>query len=207
MGGSAVGDGARERISAAIVQAVGESGYAATTVGEIAARAGVTREQFDALYASKEDCFYAVFADLRQEFMEIVAGSILGAGSWRDGLREAGYRAHDYCVADVPRARFLAVEVLEAGDRGAAELDQALEGLVELVHAGRFELEDPDSVDRSVAEHIVGSFWTMLASQVRAGRIEPADIVVPQLMFFATRQYLGEEVAREELTRKRKDGP
>jgi AcrR family transcriptional regulator len=191
----------RSRVARAIVDVIGTEGYRAASVETIAARAGVAPGAVTGTFGDKADCYFTVYEELRADFLKLTAAAFGSGADWRDALRRTGYAAFEYFESDEPRARFLVLEILEAGDRGAATLDASLELLVELVDAGRFELEDPASVPRSTAEGIVGSFWAMLAQRVREGDMGAADSVVPQLMYIATRPYLGEEIARVELDR------
>lgn len=193
----------RARISASIIELVGNQGYEATTVAMIAERAGVSKAGFERHFADKKDCFFQVFEELRQHYLEINAASFARGSDWQDGLRKMAYAAYDFFQEDPARARFMAVEALNAGDRGAALIDSTLDLFVELVHAGRFELEDPDSVPRTTAEAAVGSIWNLLVSRIRSGRLDGEEEVVPQLMFFAIMPYKGEAAARAELGRPR----
>jgi AcrR family transcriptional regulator len=191
---------ARTPVGRAIIELVGTRGYEATSVEMIVAEAGVSREDFDVAFDGKYDCFFQVFEALRQEYLELNAAAFATGEDWRGSLRKTAYAAVDWFQEDPPRARFMALESLNAGDRGSALIDSTLELLAELIHAGRFELEDPDSVPRSAAESAVGSIWNMLASRIRNGDLGDGKEVVPQFMFFAVMPYKGVEVAREELT-------
>lgn len=51
----------RFRIAMAMSVAMSEKGYGATTVADILAGAGVSRESFYALFDSKSDCFLKAF--------------------------------------------------------------------------------------------------------------------------------------------------
>jgi hypothetical protein len=67
-----------------------------------------------------------------------------------------------------------------------------------MIDEGRKELDDPDSMSRSSAEWVAGSYMEMMLK--RLGRQGPmAKELVPQLMYMAVRPYLGEEAAKEEL--------
>jgi AcrR family transcriptional regulator len=193
----------RARISAAIIELVGTQGYEETTVAMIVERAGVSEEDFERHFADKKDCFFQVFEELRQQYLEVNAASFAKGSDWHDGLRRTAYAAYDWFQEDPARARFMAVEALNAGDRGAALIDSTLDLFVELVHAGRFELDDPDSVPRATAESAVGSIWNLLVTRIRGGQLNDEQEVVPQLMFFAIMPYKGEAAARAELGRPR----
>lgn len=193
---------AEERIAAAAVTVIGTKGYQEATIDEIVEEAGATRAEFDALYPSKEDCYIAAYRRERQLFMERLARTVASAESWVDGMRLAAFETHAYFVEDDARGPFSAIEPLNAGDRIAALMDETLDLLVELVHAGRHELEDPDSVPRSAAESVVGSSWSALVKYLRENApLPPAEEVAPLLVYFAIIPYKGAEVARQEFER------
>jgi AcrR family transcriptional regulator len=197
--------GERERIADAVVEVVGTRGYQATTVEMILERAGVSSEQFDSLYVDKTDALIRAFEAMLPEFMERVMAAFAEGGDWRERLRGTAYTCFDYFQEDPVRARFTSIEIRKAGAHATALADQNLNMLVELVHAGRFELEDPESVPRSAAEAAVGSIWSTLTKKIRRDELSD-ETVVPQLMYIAVLPYLGEEAAREELVRPRPGG-
>jgi AcrR family transcriptional regulator len=188
----------RERIDAAIFELVGTRGYQAVDVKMIAEQAGVTGERFERHYADKQECYFAVLEELRQDYLAMNARVFLSAVNWREGLRRTAYAVLDYFGADPVRTRFIITEALNAGDRGVAMLDSTLETLVELVHAGRHELDDPDSVPRSAAEAAVGSAWGKLLTKIRNEELDDEE-GVRELMYIAVLPYLGEAAAKEEL--------
>ena len=56
----------RARLLGAMVEIVAHGGYARTSIGELARRAGVSRGTFYELFADKEECFLSAF-DEQQE--------------------------------------------------------------------------------------------------------------------------------------------
>ena len=73
----------RERLLRSMIDAAAERCYAAVTVGEVVARARVSRSSFYAQFESKEDCFVAastegrarLVAQVRQAVRRLPAGS------------------------------------------------------------------------------------------------------------------------------------
>jgi AcrR family transcriptional regulator len=187
-----------ELIRTAIVAEVGSVGFERASEEQIIARAGVSREQFDSLYADRAGCAIEAFEAMLPEFMERVIAAFAEGSDWRERLRRTAYVSFDYFQEDPARARFTTIEIRKAGAHATALADQNLDLLVELVHAGRFELEDPGSMPRSVAEAAVGSIWSVLVKKIRADELAD-ETAVPQLMYIAVLPYLGEEAAREEL--------
>lgn len=188
----------RERIAGAVVELVGTKGYGVTTVAMILERAAVSREAFERHFSDKADCYLEVYEEEGRRFMAQTGEAFAAGNDWRDRMRRTAYATYDYFLEDRARTRFITLEPLNAGGRAAAFLDANVEPLVELVHAGRFELEDPDSVPRSAAEAAVGSIWSKLLLRVRNDRLDQED-AVRELMYIAVMPYLGEEAAKEEL--------
>jgi AcrR family transcriptional regulator len=190
----------RERILAAAIRLFGTKGYRATSAEAIAAAAGLERADFQAEFAGKRECFLAVWDQITVDYATVVLEAYNRHESWLDRLREAAYASFEYLRENPLRARIGSVEVLYAGDEAQARRDLFLQSQVELVHAGRFELDEPDSVPRSAAETAVGAIWDTLVNAIRHGRLGTSTELVPQLMYIAVLPYLGPEMAARELT-------
>src|ERR671932_1794815 len=65
----------RERMIDAVAATVARKGYVATTVGDVVARAGVSRKTFYEHFQDKEDCFLAAF----DTGVDLVLGAIHAA--------------------------------------------------------------------------------------------------------------------------------
>src|SRR6202042_589147 len=90
--GGARGDVAtlqRARILQATVEVVAEQGYARASVGQVVARARVSRRTFERLFKGLEDCLATVF-DLGLERTIVLVGEAFEREeTWQDGLRMA----------------------------------------------------------------------------------------------------------------------
>jgi AcrR family transcriptional regulator len=78
----------RERVVAAALEAFASSGYASTSMGEIAERAGVTRAVLYDHFDSKQALYLAVLEEREAAFLAHVGARIAGGGSARDRMRE-----------------------------------------------------------------------------------------------------------------------
>jgi AcrR family transcriptional regulator len=194
------GDAAWKRIRVAVVDLVCERGDAALEAGEIAARAGLGREDFARRFASAEECCTQVYLADVADFDRIVLGAYLRCPAWRDGIRAAAYAAVGYLYEHPRRARFDAVQVREGGPMAQVARDRYMQRIVDLIDAGREEMADPGAVSRAAAEGVLGSIYVFMRRRMgterSAGR---AAELVPQLMYMAVRPYLGHEAALEEL--------
>jgi AcrR family transcriptional regulator len=191
-----------ERICQALIDLVLERGYELTTIEAIVARAGVERTEFDRFFSDKEDCFVQAFWTY---VVEVFEGRVFAAfeqyDNWRDGLRASAYEAARF-IRDNPReSRFGSIEMMQVGPVAQAHRERQLHRIVDLIDAGRQELDDPDSVNRAVAEAALGAIYTMAIKELsEGGGAGAGERLVPELMYLAVRPYLGDEVAREELT-------
>jgi AcrR family transcriptional regulator len=177
-----------------------ERGYNDVTIEMLTERAGVSRADFDHHFTGKDDCHLQIFWENSIGFDRQVHGAFEAESEWPDALRASAYAAARY-IRDHPRNVAYGVTLMfSAGDLAQAYRDEQLQPLVDLIDAGRQELDDPDSMTRAVAEATIGSFYQLLISQLESGEgLGSAESLVPELMFLAVRPYLGDEVAREEL--------
>jgi AcrR family transcriptional regulator len=190
----------RQLIVAAMVELVAEQGYKATTVKQLLERAGVRQAAFRRLFAGKRACFLETYEELSERFGEHVFAAFEGEREWRDGLRAAAYAAAAW-IGEHPReARYAVIETMAAGEFAVERREATLRRFVDLVDAGRRQLDQPDSVSRAMAEGVVGGIVGMLTKNLRRDARVRAEDFVPDLMFLAVRPYLGHEAAREELS-------
>ena len=183
------------------MELVVDRGFEEVTVEMVVAEGGVDRSAFDRHFSGVEDCAVQAYMRNNERFGDVVFGAYEAHRVWRDGLRAAAYAAARFLRDHPLEVRFNVVQVLSAGPMALAQRDAYLQKLVELVDDGRRELEDPDSMGRSVAEGVIGSiFERMLGDVSGRGGVMEAESLVPELMYIAVRPYLGHEVAQEERT-------
>lgn len=114
----------RTRIEAAAVEVFAERGYDATTLGEVAAAAGVTRSVLYDHFRDKRRLYLHVLSSENTTMLAQVADGITGAGAERDRLR-ATVAAYLTYARERPAGRRLLVDPVPSGD---AELDQVIRG-------------------------------------------------------------------------------
>jgi AcrR family transcriptional regulator len=194
----AAGDAARDRLGSAMVELVAEHGYEAVSVRAICERAGVGRAEFERRFADKEDCFLTLHDEIGTQLCARL-DSAREANSWHDRVWAAGWAALRFLQEDPVRARFFVVEVNGAGSAAQARRDRLLQGLVDLIDAGREELEDPASVSRCTAEIVAGAIYGTVLGKVEDGGIERDTAFLPELVYMAVMPYLGSRIAEDEL--------
>jgi AcrR family transcriptional regulator len=189
-----------KQVREALLDLVDERGYENVSVADVVERAGVEQEDFDHLFADKEELCVAVFDEVAAMAQGEVLAAFESGEGWRESLRASAYAMVRF-MRDHPReVGYGALHVLAAGDLAQVHREQQLQQWVDLIDLGRQELEDPDSMGRGVAEGVLGAINALLVKELEKGQgTTGLEQFVPELMYVAVRPYLGHEIAKEEL--------
>jgi AcrR family transcriptional regulator len=164
----------------AIVAVVAERGYGGTKIGEIAARAGVSRATFYELFADKEECFLAAH--------DMLAGSLkeafdqeLGRAASADAVRVAVTMIVGLARTEPAALTFLMHEALLAGPSARERHRRLTDHLADSI--GRSSRRAPGAV-RGLSIHpkiLVGGVVRLLCIQVRRHGA-PSEQLLPELL-------------------------
>jgi AcrR family transcriptional regulator len=125
-------DAHRRRAVAAMADAVGEQGYAATTVDDILTRARMSRRTFYQLFRNREDCFLAAYDAALAEAMERLSLAHGGNGVSWPGLVETALAAlFEYLSAEPGLARIWLVEAPSLGAAGVERHERTMRHIAE----------------------------------------------------------------------------
>jgi len=184
----------------AMLDLVFERGYDGVTVEEVADRAGGSLAEFQRFFSSKQDCAVAVLEELAENNLRTVRGAFDREERWPDSLRAAAY-AHVRWILDNPKKmHFGLLETLWAGEMTSALRDNLFRSYIEMVDAGREVAPDPEAVPAYTAEGVVGSITQVVVRNMGKPGGANLSSQVPEMMYLAVLPFLGEEVARKELT-------
>jgi AcrR family transcriptional regulator len=192
-------DPVRRRISMAMVELAAEHGLEGTTVAMVCERAGLGRAAFDRHFSGREDCFLQIHGEIALEFCQCAGAAYAGPRAWHDRIWAGAWAAMRFLQEDAVRARFFVVAVNGAGARAQARRDRVLQGLADMIDAGRGELEEPESVSRNTAEMVTGAIYGTIMAKVRDGAIERDEEFLSELVYMAMMPYLGARAAEDEL--------
>jgi AcrR family transcriptional regulator len=106
----------RQRLLDAITDLAVRDGYAAATVGEIVALAGVSRPTFYAYFADKEDCFLQALAPIRHRLLDDLAAAV-GAEPPQDATKALTVTLVSFAASQPSTARLLMSDPLAGGRR------------------------------------------------------------------------------------------
>jgi len=164
----------RSRLLRAMADVVGEKGYAAATVADAIARAGVSRKTFYEQFRDKQDCFLAAYDADVERVLELVRSSGADAPDVLTRSR-ASVRAYLGALASEPAlARTFMLEVLAAGPAARARRDAVHDRfavlLREQVAAARRDLPDLAAPPDAAYLAAVGATDALVSRFVAEGR-------------------------------------
>jgi AcrR family transcriptional regulator len=178
----------KRRLLLAMIDAVGEKGYRATTISDLVGRAGVSRKTFYEHFANKQECLLATFdviaADGRRRAIDAYRKAEPGG---LQGAVEASLRALFEATIDNPgAARLNMVEIVAAGPAGIERRELAVEQYRGFVRGMLQREPDDGTVPEAVVRAVVGGLSRILYSRVRHGRRAELRQLVPDLMRWVT---------------------
>jgi AcrR family transcriptional regulator len=178
---------------------VGALGYEKATAQEVADRSGISRDQFQRRFGSKEECFGQAYEEAADRLCEELVEAGRKGGSWRLGFR-AALAELLRTVAEQPLlAKALLIEVRAARGRAWAKHQQVLERLIAALDTAR---EDPDALpatSQMTAGFMVGAIEESIGLEIGAGRAAEVERLLPDLAHLVVLNYFGEDEAWLEL--------
>ncbi len=197
----------RGRMIAAMAETVAAKGYAATTVADVVARAGVSRKTFYEHFADREECFLAAYDAAVDAVFGAVAERVAAGEPAGDDWRArvcAGVRAYLEALASEPAfARTFLVEVRVAGPRAQARRAEVHDRFVDFLRSqstlARQDHPWLPAVPDTVYAAIVGGMDEVVSAWVADGRTADLAQLVPDLSYFQLALLAGPEIAKEAL--------
>jgi AcrR family transcriptional regulator len=192
-------DSPRERVLEAMVRVVADEGYAAATIGAVIERAGVSREEFDAMFASRDLCFLEAYEALLEFLVGCFREAFEAAAEkpWAARMT-AGLRALlGLLAAEAEIARLALVDVATISEDARYCYRLAMDRFLPFTEQGRAEAPGGEALPEETARFAVGSGETMVFDEIRAGRAGQLPAILPDMVFAVTMPYLGPERAKE----------
>jgi AcrR family transcriptional regulator len=189
----------RERLLAAMVEAVTETGYNTLTVQNVLSRAGISRPTFYEQFEDKEDCFLAAFDASATRMSERIEAAVAVAGpSWRARIRSGLAELLRFVAEEPLEARTVIVEARASSPAGLRRRDETLDRFAGCIDA--LVREDLDEAPSAIAAAgVVGGIESVLYSRLQKNETEELDELLPSLMYFAVLAYAGRDAAADEL--------
>ena len=152
----------RARLMQAMVEVVGEIGYAETNVRKVLGRAGVSRKTFYELYVSKQDCLFAIYDAAAQSLRAAVQAALQRGVTPQERLDAVTDSVLVWVDAEPDLARLCLVEVPSSGVDGQRRLTATLSWLSSVVADVLGDLDVPDVLP----ELLVGGTHQMIVHRL-----------------------------------------
>ena len=189
----------RVRLMGAMLEAVGEQGYIATSVADVLARAGISRRTFYEHFSDKEDCYLQAYDHVAGILTGAVGQVLQGHRHWQEAMR-AGLDLFLRTVADNPRvSRAMLVEVLAVGPAGVQRRDASLTPFQQFFEMARELAPAEASIPETVNETLVGGILETITARVMRDEADRVPDLLDQLMFWGLVPFLGPVEANEAL--------
>ena len=188
-----VAENQRERLLNAVVEAVAEHGYNATTIAKITAAAKISRRTFYEYFEGKEDCFLAAFAMIEAHVLNSMLAATGAGEEWPNRVRARLAALLDVLSRDTAVARCFLIEPLAAGGEVAARYREAMQLL-----AATLRPEPPPSeLNMEVRDQaLIGGIATLIVRRLNSGGTQRLPDLLPDLIELALAPYLGREEAK-----------
>jgi AcrR family transcriptional regulator len=178
----------RGRLICAMADVVAANGYAATSVADVIALAGVSRKSFYEHFADKEACYLAAYDTGAAAIYDAMLHAAEGLEDWRAILDSVFTTWLEFLAADLAFTRAYMIEFWAAGEAARERWKQRRDrtaGLLKTLHE-RVREEDPTVVGISDAHiaAVVGGVNRVVISRVLAGGEAPLTDLKPELLRF-----------------------
>ena len=185
----------RERILEAVAELVADRGYEATSVAAVLERSGVSEEDFDQIFADKEDAVLGAMNWLLGETMSVVSAAYSPDRSELESAL-AGVRAIlELMAANTSYAYLGFISVRQMGtERMRAVHETGIQMLGMMLERLR-EYSEIATQPRETARGALGGAEAVVRRELVGGRAEQLPRLLPDLVYGATAPYLGTEGA------------
>lgn len=189
----------RERLLEAAVRVVATNGYAATTIGDLTSKAGVSRTTFYELFAGKEPCFLAAYDRAVDLLVRRVVVAYESEQRWPQRAR-AGLKALLEALAAEPDlARMALVDIGAAGPTAQRRFWIAVQKLTPLFEEGRDFARDGRNLPANTSRMAVGCVTGLISDELLAGRGAQLPALLPDALFATLVPYIGPQAAAREV--------
>lgn len=195
----------------AMIDAVGQNGYRATTVADVIARAGVSRKTFYKHFANKQECFLTTYDLISAEALRRIADAYRRAEG-RTARAQAAIGALFEAASESPEALRLAmVEIGALGSVGIERRERSVVAYQRFVVDAGEPAAGEGTLPDVAARAVVGGLNRILYQLVSSGNRAELFELVPDLARWATSYYptppgIADPPPRDAQTRARLDG-
>jgi AcrR family transcriptional regulator len=193
----------RERILHATASVIAAKGYADTTVADIVAEAGLSRDVFYAHLPGKREALNQATRFIFEQCVAVMAGAFFTSeGEWPDRLWESALALARFLASAPSFAHVAFIDAYTSDRASASGTDEMFLGFAIFLEDGFRYSSQSGSVPRLVPEGIIGAIIETAALFIRQGRTDELPGLVPLGVYVAIAPFTGITFANELVDRK-----
>jgi AcrR family transcriptional regulator len=189
----------------AVADVVSMAGYAAMSVEDIIATAGVSRRTFYDNFNGKEDAFLTAYDAIGAQLFETVRAAYASSTTFASGVIACLKAFLEFAAAEPRYAEMYIVEALAAGPAAIDRRNAVMKTLAQLLYEGAQTVPGGSRPPVLVAETIVGGIYEVVYSRVLQGRAQELPELLPDLAYSMMLPYLGHSTAERQIALLRTD--
>jgi AcrR family transcriptional regulator len=162
----------RERLMAAMVEAVSRNGYPATTLREVVAMAGVSNTAFYRHFDSMQDCFLAAFDEIVIRVGTKMIEAYSTQAEFSDSLRAAFDVYLESMIAEPKETHLMLVDLISLGAEGVERRQQVAGAFELLISQSLMGGPTGQQISETVVRGIVGGLQRVVYRRTRDGETE-----------------------------------
>ncbi|HXB65729.1 MAG TPA: TetR/AcrR family transcriptional regulator [Solirubrobacteraceae bacterium] len=176
----------RRRLLEGMIDAIGDKGYAATTVSDVIRRAGVSRKAFYEHFANKEECFLATYDSIAAAGRRGVSTAFRRAEGVPDGIQAVLGETFELAIARPEALRVLMVEIGAAGPAGIARRERLVVGFEDFMRQNLGLPPGPGPIPNPILRGVVGGILHVVHGHLRRGERKQLRRRLPEIVKWAT---------------------
>lgn len=180
----------RARLLQSMSRAVAEKGYAAVTIADVVAGAGVSKRTFYEHFQTKEDCLFACYAEASDRLVEIVraAADAVPGGKPHERVAAAVNAYYEALDLSRPLTAALLTEIQASGAAGRAlrrrKMHEFAAAIRELVVEGSAATGAPSSLDADMSIALCGGLYELVVCHAESSPDVPFSSLAPSATRF-----------------------
>jgi AcrR family transcriptional regulator len=188
----------RERILYATAEAIRVNGFEHTTVADIVATAGVSREVFYSHFRSRADAFVATHKLVFEQLMATAAGNFFAsAAPWPERVWDAWTASTEFVVGTPSLAYFAFVESYALGPSINKRTDDAVLAFTVFLQSDQRHGTPSMEPRASAFTAIAGAVIETTSSYIRSDRAGELFALMPLMTYMILAPFLGADAAHE----------
>ena len=197
MSAGEVAENHRQRLVFAAARLAARQGYAATTITEVAERAGLDRRAFYEVFADKRELFMAVHEFGFQRLLAVTAGAFFAGASWPQRIWAGVKGLSEFLESNPAIAHVGFVEAYAVGPGAVQRLEDSVSAFAVFLQEG-YRHEPKAAAPSALAlEAMVLAVFEIIYRQARERARPRLTGLTPQMTFITLAPFLGPDSADE----------